>query len=81
MWLKNYVDKNIGLWKRIKWYWLRFKNAFEYIKNNLINSDTNMHLTIFYCKKLMPKPCGYDKMYMDKYLVEDKLCQLIDQLS
>ena len=32
-------------------------------------------------RKVNVKPHGYDKMYMDKYLIEDTLYQLIDQFS
>ena len=35
----------------------------QYIKNNLINSDDKIQVNV--------KPWGYDKMYMDKDLIED----------
>ena len=32
-------------------------------------------------KKVNVKPCGCDKMFMDKDFIEDKLYQLVDQLN
>ena len=51
----------------------RLKNLLQYIKNNLINSDDKIQVNV--------KPWGYDKMYMDKDLIEDKLYQLVDQFN
>ena len=59
-----------------------------YIENNLIDSDWGMYLkfdplieinNVIICsnnitlKIVNVKPYGYDKMYMDKELIEDKL--------
>ena len=80
----------IGFRKRVKRY---LNSALTYIKNNLIDSDKDIYLTldslidtinkiagsnIFFLKKVNLKPCGCDKMYMDKYLIENKLYQLVD---
>ena len=32
-------------------------------------------------RKVNVKPCGYNKIYMDKDLTEDKLYQLVDKLN
>ena len=65
-----------------------------YIKNNLIDSDNNIYLTDdsltdvnntitgsnnHTLRKVNIKPYGYDRMYMDKDLIENKPYQLIDQ--
>ena len=57
-----------------------------HIKNNLINTDDKMCLTVdsfidmnniitgsnnFSLRKVNVKPCGYDEMYIDKDLTED----------
>ena len=63
-------------------------------KNNFIDSDYNMHMIV---DSLMDinniitgfsditlrkvKPNKYDKMYMDKDLIEDKLHEIIDQFN
>ena len=44
--------------------------------NNIITSSNNITLI-----KVNIKPYGFDKMYMDKELIEDKLHQIIDQLN
>ena len=44
--------------------------------NSIITGSKNFTLT-----KVNVKPYGYDKMYMYKDLVEDKLYELIDQFS
>ena len=44
--------------------------------NNIIASSNNFNL-----RKINVKPYGYDKMYMDKDLIEDKLYELIDQFN
>ena len=44
--------------------------------NNIITGLNSLTL-----RKINVKPYGYDKMYMDKYLIEYKLCQLIDQFN
>ena len=43
--------------------------------NNITGSN---NITL---RKVNVKPNGYDKMYMDKYLIEDKLYQLIDEFN
>ena len=65
-------------------------------KVNLINSDGNMYLTIDFLieinntitgsnnitsRKVNVKPYGFEKMYMDKGLIEDKLYKIIDQFN
>ena len=40
---------------------------------NIITSSNNITL-----RKVNVKPYGFDKMYMDKELIEDKLYQIID---
>ena len=67
-----------------------------YTENNLIDSDDGMYLTVDSLKersniitgsnninlrKISLKPYGFDKMYMDKELKEDKIYQLIDQVN
>ena len=62
-----------------------------YIKSNTINSDDNMYLNVdslidinviitglnnITLRKVNLKLCGYNEMYMDKDLIEDKLYQL-----
>ena len=42
--------------------------------NNIITGSNNNTL-----RKVNVKPDWYDKMYMDKDSIEDKLCQLIDK--
>ena len=44
--------------------------------NNTITSSNVITL-----KKVNVKPYGFDKMYMDKELIEDKLYQIIDQFN
>ena len=66
-----------------------------FIKVNLIDSDNKMYLTVdsftdisniitvsnnITLMKVNIKPCGYDKMYVDKDLIEVKLYQLINLL-
>ena len=63
-------------------------------KNNFIDSDYNMHMIVdslidinniitgfndITLRKV--KPNKYDKMYMDKDLIEDKLHEIIDQFN
>ena len=72
----------------------RLKKALTYIKNNLFDSDNNMYVTVdllidinniitgsknITLRKFNVKPYVYDKMYMDKDLIEDKHYKLIDQ--
>ena len=44
--------------------------------NNRITSSNNINL-----RKVNVKPYGFDKMYMDKELIEDKLSQIIDHFN
>ena len=44
--------------------------------NNIITGSNNTTL-----RMVNNKPFGYDKMYMEKYLTEDKLYLLIDQFN
>ena len=74
----------------------RLQKALVYIKNNLIDSDGGMYSTIeslieinniiigsnnIALEKVNVKPYGFDKTYMDKELIEDKLYQLKDQFN
>ena len=74
----------------------RLKEALVYIKNNLIDTDDGMYLTVdsfieinniitgsnyLSLRNVNVKPYGLDKMYMDKELIEDNLYQIIDQLN
>ena len=74
----------------------RLKKDSICIENNLIGSDNDICLTVdslidisnaitgsnnFTLRKVNVKPYGYDKMYMDKDLIEDKLYQLKDQFN
>ena len=57
----------------------------NYIENSLINFDGNIYLTVGSWMKIITglnnvtfrnvtvKPSGFDKMYMDKDLIQDKL--------
>ena len=67
----------------------RLQKAMIYIENNLIDSDGGMYLTTvdslieindiitdsnnITLRKVNSKPHGFDKIYMDKELIEDKL--------
>ena len=44
--------------------------------NNIIISPSNITL-----RNVNVKPFGFDKMYMDKELIEDKLYQILDQFN
>ena len=74
----------------------RLENALVYIQNNLMDSDDDKYLTVdslidinniitssnnITPRNVNVKPCGFDKMYMDKDLIEGKLYQLVDQFS
>ena len=74
----------------------RLQKALVYIENNLIGSDGGMYLTVDSLKetnniitgsnnitlrKVNVKPYGFDKMYMDKELIEDKLYQIKVQFN
>ena len=67
-----------------------------YIENDLIDSDGGMYLTDdllietnniitgsnnITLRKVNVKPYGFDKMYMDKEIIEDKLYQMIDHFN
>ena len=65
----------------------RLQKALVYIENNLIDSDSSMYLTVdslieinniagsnnITLRKVNVKSYGFDKMYMDKVLIKDKL--------
>ena len=68
----------------------RLKIALMYIKSNTIDPDDNMYLNVdslidinviitglnhITLRKVNLKLCGYNEMYMDKDLIEDKLYQ------
>ena len=72
------------------------QKALVYIEKNWMNSDGGMYLTVYSLiemnnittgsnnitlRKVNIKPYGFNKMYMDKELIEDKLYQIIDQFS
>ena len=74
----------------------RLQKTLVYIENNLIDSDGSMYLTVDFLieinntitgsnnttlRKVNLKPYGFDKMYMDKELIEDKLYLIIDQFN
>ena len=69
----------------------KLRKLLIYIRNNLIYSDNNMYLTDINniitgsngitLRKVNVKWYGYDKIYIDNYLIEDKLYKLIDQLN
>ena len=44
--------------------------------NNIITGSNNITL-----RKVNVKPYGFDEIYIDKELIEDKLYQIIDQFS
>ena len=44
--------------------------------NNIMTDSNNITL-----RKVNVKPYGFDKMYMDKELIEDKSYQIIDQFN
>ena len=50
--------------------------ALVYIKNDIITGSNNIFL-----RKVNVKPYVFDKMYMDKDLIEDKFYQIIHQFS
>ena len=69
----------------------RLKKAFIYIENNIIDSDMYLTvdslididniITVLNNINVNVKPHGYDKMYIDTDLIEDKLYQLMDQFN
>ena len=71
----------------------RLKKNLVYIKNNLIDCDGNIYLTVhslieinnivtgsnnIILRKVNINPYAFDKMYMGKDLLEKKLYQIID---
>ena len=74
----------------------RLQKAFVYIKNDLRDSDGGTYLTVdsfieinniipvpnnITLRKVNVKPYGFDKMYMGKEIIEDKLYQIIDHFN
>ena len=74
----------------------RLQRALVYIENNLINSDGGLYLTVdsliktnniiigsnnITLTKFNTKPYGFDKMYMDKKIIEDKPYRIMDQFN
>ena len=74
----------------------RLKIALINLKNNLVDSENNMFLTVdslvdiknittcsndIFLRKVNVKPCEYDKMCMDKDLIDNKLYQLTDHFD
>ena len=72
------------------------REALIYIKNNLIDTDGGMHLTVdslieinniitisnnITLRKINVKPNGFDKTYMNKKLIVDKLYQITDHFN
>ena len=72
------------------------QEALLYIKNNLIDADSDMYLTVnslieiniiktdsnnITLKKVYVMPYGFDKIYIDKKLIADRLYQIIDQFN
>ena len=74
----------------------RFQKVLVYIENDLIDSDGGMYLMAdslieknniitgtnnITLRKVDVKPYGFDKMYMDKELIENKLYEIIYRFS
>ena len=74
----------------------RLKKALVYIKNSLIDSDGNMYFTVdslietnniitgsnnIALRKVNVKLYGFDKMHMDKDIIEDKPYHVTDQFN
>ena len=74
----------------------KIQKALIYIENNLIDSDGGMYLIVdslielnnittgsnnITLRKFNLKPYGFDKTYIDKELIEDKLYQIIHQFN
>ena len=72
------------------------QEALVYIKSNLIDTDGGMYLKVnslikvnnvimgsnnITLRKVNIKPYGFDKMFMDKELIENKLYQIINQFN
>ena len=72
-----------------------YKGLQVYIENNLIDSESSMCLISFFdrnerhnnqfqyipCRKVNVKPYGFDKMFMNKDLIEDNFYQIIDRFN
>ena len=74
----------------------RLQKALVYIKNNLVENDGGMYLILdsltetnniitgsnnINSKIFYLKPYGFDKIYMNNELIEDKLYQIVDQFN
>ena len=74
----------------------KIQKVLVYIENNLIDSDGGMYLTVdslieinniitgsnnITLRKFNLKSYGFDKMYIDKELIEDKIYQIIHQFN
>ena len=74
----------------------RFQKVLVYIENDSIDSDGGMYLMAdslieknniitgtnnITLRKVDVKPYGFDKMYMDKELIENNLYEIIDRFS
>ena len=73
----------------------RLKKGLSYTENKLIDSNGNMYLTVdsliernskttgsnHRLIKVNLKPYGFDKMYLEKDLIEDKLYQIMDHFN
>ena len=74
----------------------KLQESLVYKKNNLIDTHDGMYLTVdslikindiitrsnnITLRKVNVKPYGFDKMYIDKDLIEDRLYQIIDQFN
>ena len=74
----------------------RLQKSLVFIKNNLVDSDGDMYLIVdslikvnniisgsnnITLRKVNVKPYAFDKMCVDKELIEDKLYQIIDQFN
>ena len=74
----------------------RLQKALVDTESNLIDSDGSMYLIVdslieinnimtgsnnIALRKINVKPYGFDKMYTDEEVIEDKLYQIIDQFN
>ena len=82
MWWKKYVKKFLVWEKKLNYInFEKSKKGLLYIKNNLIDSNNNMYLTVdslininnvitgsnnINLRKVNVKSYGFDKMYVDK---------------
>ena len=58
------------------WWWYVFNSWLFDKKNLIITGPNNIHL-----RKVNVTPYGFNKIYTDKQLIEDKLYQTIDQFD